>query len=318
MFTLIVGDPHVRPSNLSDFQEFTAKTIEIAKNNKCQRVVILGDVFNDHSHLHVRCVKAVADWLDALVAAVTGTVHVLVGNHDKTSGADSVTLDHALYPFKGRHPRLIVVDSPVSEGDRAYLPHLSDLDFNRTVEEIPQSVRLGFAHQEISGCKLGVRISTSLSQWSHPGILVCGHVHERHIVGRVHYVGTPMAHSFAEAEEKGLTLLNDDTLEMTFVSTGLPRRITHTMTASDSFPARQNEQDYVRYVVTDSPDALRSFRASKEYKSISSHPRNKIVQVATRHEVQGMSAKITFKDCLKGLLVNAEQGVQDLAKELEA
>ena len=80
MKRLIVGDPHAKVSNLDEMQRLIDFVILTAKEQKVDRIEILGDLFHTHAVLRLEVIDF---WSRNLLSlpSICETI-VLVGNHD--------------------------------------------------------------------------------------------------------------------------------------------------------------------------------------------------------------------------------------------
>jgi DNA repair exonuclease SbcCD nuclease subunit len=77
---LVIGDPHFKVSNIDESERLVAGIIKLAKEEKPDSIVCLGDLLHTHDTLSTLCMNTVQEFLDKL--RKIAPVHSIVGNHD--------------------------------------------------------------------------------------------------------------------------------------------------------------------------------------------------------------------------------------------
>lgn len=220
--TLLIGDLHYHLRNLKD-HELLATEIHNAIDayaKLCPRsdeppldlIVCLGDEFDVHNPS--ADVRGAGIAFLRTLAAKTRHMIILVGNHTRKNNRVSTGPDHTLAEIHSDGGVTMVEDPQIMEinGVRfAALPYIHPDDFDAIiVDTCPELAaggdRLSFVlgHQEINGAAVQPgRESTCHAHWPNNWPpLISGHIHERHHIRNVLYVGTPMQHSLNESTNK--------------------------------------------------------------------------------------------------------------------
>lgn len=210
---LYIGDAHVTPDALGEFDKLMGLIEEICKKEGA-RPVFLGDQHHTHSMIRVEVLHAWHSWLYRWkkFSDIEEPI-MLVGNHDRP-GTESPRDMHALIPYTGL---AIVVDSPVSIGPVSYMPYykspeefLKDAKTLQGVHNHPTLV----CHQTFVGALYthnypapdGVRLDdVPFSR------IFSGHIHLPQTMGKLCYVGSPRWLTVADANvDRSLLLVEYD------------------------------------------------------------------------------------------------------------
>lgn len=211
MRILAIGDPHFGTKTVNETSLMHKKILKILSKTAFNFIVVLGDVFNDHSTINILTMKRVVDFLMDL--ATVCPVKVLVGNHDILNNNVFIPESHSLYPLKflDSSYKITIVDKPIIENINNFIFTFSPYVPNdRFIEALDQytpdwkNSNIIFAHQELSGSFHNTECE---EKWldSYP-FLVSGHIHKRQLVAKNFlYVGTPYDITFGEVEEKRIS-----------------------------------------------------------------------------------------------------------------
>lgn len=225
---LIIGDLHYDAKNLKGHAALAtlihcALDAVLAPGEKLDLIVTLGDELEHHNpppDVRGACVT----FLRSLAARADHLI-VLVGNHTRKYNSVSTGPDHTLAdlaheaqpaPGEPTPPGVHLVEDPSVFSIKGItfgaLPYIDPPAFDEVLAkfnyplhddaESPLAFVLG--HQEVCGSRLQrEQISSCSAHWrKHWPPLISGHLHERHHVGNVLYVGTPMQHSLNESQDK--------------------------------------------------------------------------------------------------------------------
>jgi len=142
--------------------------------------------------------------------------YLIIGNHDRPDNSNYLTEDHAFNAFKSV-VGITIVDKGLVETingfNLAFVPYVPPGKFRDAYEQIvgKTSIDMVFAHQEFRGCKLNELTGTTSSigdVWSlEMPPVISGHIHNKHILGNVFYVGTPVQENRSENPDKGIHLI---------------------------------------------------------------------------------------------------------------
>jgi hypothetical protein len=219
---LFIGDLHFKAGKLPDhakLADFIFKQLDAAGH--LDLIVTLGDELdrqNASADVRGECVKflrRLATYADQMI--------VLVGNHTRKSNAVSIGPDHTLADVTSSETFHMIENPKVLEirGIRfVALPYIEPSQFQQIIDEhCPELAHIGkdvllpgnpgpltfaIGHQEVSGSTLrpGEKSECKAVWPAHWPPLISGHLHERHVLGNVFYVGTPMQHTLNESTDK--------------------------------------------------------------------------------------------------------------------
>lgn len=205
MKDIICGDPHGRVSTLPELKLLFAETLAVIKKEKPERVIILGDLFNDFSVLRLEVLGAWSNFI--IQAGLKSRVILIVGNHDQAGAAGEA---HALEVFKS-FPNVTVVDRPSCIDLNYFMPFMRDnAAFIQHVKLLPENSIL-FCHQSFNGAKFDNGFydphGVDPAAVGHLKLVVSGHIHLEQKFANIYYPGTPYQTSFGEqGEDKGIFL----------------------------------------------------------------------------------------------------------------
>jgi DNA repair exonuclease SbcCD nuclease subunit len=259
MKLLLVGDPHIRHTHLIDGKKLLTWVESKATELKPDLVINLGDTFDTHSVVRAEVLSEV--YRHVLGVSKIAPYAMILGNHDCWKPSDSTY--HALEVFKSIN-NVVVADRPVVYEGISLVPFLPD------PKKWPLAPNGGIAltHNTFIGADYGFKIADGgvpLEAAECFDLVVSGHIHKRQDLGNVHYVGTPMAISAAEVDQiKGLTLLETETLERTFIPSPFPCWRSASIAVGDPLP-ELNEKDYWILKVKGTKADIKSLSSSREF-----------------------------------------------------
>lgn len=215
MRILRVGDPHIRPQNISEAERLMEFVLKIIQGGKVDRLEIMGDLFHTHAVIRLEVLEFWDKWLQAFRDAVETVV--LVGNHDMSGDYHSGS--HALSVFKRlQNERLKIVDAPTAIGIFGYVPYIhGEPAFKDAVRAMADSgAKVLCCHQTFAGSKYdnGFYAKDGINPDDLPfDTIISGHIHKEQIFanGKVDYPGTPKWDTASDAnEKKGVWLYEHD------------------------------------------------------------------------------------------------------------
>ena len=216
---LIVGDPHIKITNVDAGRKFAAWLIEAVETHHPGWVVFLGDWFDSHAVLRAEILSDYRSTIDTLVGYGCTIVHVL-GNHEQYKPADNAY--HALQSMKGLHDgKYFIVDERLDIHNMTFVPYMADhAKFPLDTQEIC------YAHQSFVGAdfggfrpEYGVDADAVAAE-----LIISGHIHRQQAFGKVWYPGSPFAQAANDADQiKGIFLFDPASYIKTFIECPLPR-----------------------------------------------------------------------------------------------
>lgn len=217
MKVMFLGDPHLRVNKFSLATQFLTWINKFITEQKPDVVVNLGDALDTHAVLRSEALNELMSHIYHVVDQGIPYVY-LVGNHDMYTPKDSKY--HALLPFKGRINNLFVVDKPQDLFGMTFVPFLADAkDFPTKTQPIC------VAHQTFLGADYGpINANEGVdANTISADIIISGHIHKKHNLGKVVYVGSPYSQDASDANQiKGISLFDTETFEFSFTPTPMP------------------------------------------------------------------------------------------------
>lgn len=216
----VIGDPHLKPGNLVIGEELFALVEVIGRT-----AVWLGDFLDTKELVRGKCFNALFLYLQR-----SELKHIiLVGNHDYFN---LDCLAHSLEALKVL-PNVTIVDQPILIDGNAYFPYIHDREkLEAAIAEFQDPNRTLFAHLEVSEfdfgnghlCTTGITLA-ALSGFKK---VISGHFHKFQESGNLTFLGTPLSHSFGEANQvKYIGLYDDVTAELKKAETPFPRHFSN-------------------------------------------------------------------------------------------
>lgn len=221
--------PNGRNSRLQDCLNVVAQAKEVAIQQSCAAVLVLGDVFHSRTKIDIDVYTAAFSAFRDLARVVP--LVVLVGNHDQYSKVGDT---HSLEPFK---EFATVVDRGMTLeqfGCRisAFPCHTDVQSLLSQINVLPPGDLL-LLHQAMREGAVGCYGATGHGELSVKDLpldrfryVFAGDYHKKQWVvpNKVAYLGSPLQLNFGEAGEfKALTLVDTSTWEVTDIPTNAPR-----------------------------------------------------------------------------------------------
>ena len=211
MNILVIGDPHFKKNNIPQVNDFI-KTIMsfISTLSPLNFIVVEGDLLHTHEHLHSDVLNKAVEFVKRLSSFCP--VYILVGNHDAINNSIFLTTSHWMNCLKS-FPNITVVDDVLVKQEFAFCPYVPNGRFQEalftklSLEDL-KKITCIFAHQELSGAKMGSIISTA-EKWNDDfPLVVSGHIHDKHWAQpNIFYTGSIMQHAFGDSSDKTILLL---------------------------------------------------------------------------------------------------------------
>jgi DNA repair exonuclease SbcCD nuclease subunit len=248
MKTLYVGDPHVTVEELADCEALLRYTYHVAQEEVVDRIVFLGDLFNNFSLTNVKVTAFWDRWFSTLKDQQFAVI-ALVGNHDMLG--DGSGFPHALIPFKHM---VTVVDEPVQFGHTLFLPYIANPNlFLGSIKPVGDGgeVKLVVCHQEFNGAMYdnGFYSPFGVNPQLMTTLVISGHIHTRQWLGKVYYLGAPRWRTLSDAASptRAIVVHDDETdVFQDFYTNDYVRRIHQViLTPADAYvPQMQDKDEY--------------------------------------------------------------------------
>jgi DNA repair exonuclease SbcCD nuclease subunit len=188
-------------------------------------------------------------------------IYVVLGNHDYTN---LNLVDHA-FNFDANKiiKNLEIISKSVRDLDDnlQFVPYMEDKSFG-WVETGNEKDALMFCHQPFTGffynvtSKVGETNGVDVDKVKGFKKVIAGHFHSFQEKGNIIYLGTPFAHTFAEANEEKKIMVIDENREISYLSTKgiLPQYYAFKVGLKELTQGKKfeyNQNDFVKFVVED-------------------------------------------------------------------
>jgi DNA repair exonuclease SbcCD nuclease subunit len=197
---LLVGDVHAVESELEDCQNLIDYVEKVAKEEKVDLIIFMGDLYNNHAVMRVEVMAFWQRAFDQLEFAAKSLI-ILVGNHD--FAGEGLT-DHALMAHGYQIQGHIVSEYTVLKDGVGALAYTSDKDV--FVQNCKMLKDMGcdtiLCHQTFSGAKYdnGMYAPDGLDPEAIPQTrVISGHIHAPQSFGKVTYIGAPRWRTLSDA-----------------------------------------------------------------------------------------------------------------------
>lgn len=226
MKSLLVGDTHATPEELDDCTHLMDLVETTADENAVDEVCFMGDQHHTHAIIRAEVMafyrKRFKTW-----QSKPWKRKALVGNHDYAGEGHPV---HAMMIYEDI---IHVIDAPVLEAGRLYVPYYSDHEsFLHDVND--RGGKTLICHQTFSGSRYenGFFASDGINPDLVPQKeIVSGHIHSPQDFGKVTYIGAPRWRSLNDANiDRGIWVYDfaDDgtvTSKTRFLTNGVCKKI---------------------------------------------------------------------------------------------
>lgn len=214
---MLIGDMHLRINKFSLATQFLTWINKFIEEQKPDLVVNLGDSLDTHAVIRSETLNELMSHIYHVIGL--GIPYVwLKGNHEQYTPKDSKY--HALLPFKNKIPNLFIIDEPQDLFGMTFVPYLADgMAFPKTTQPIC------IAHQTFLGADYGPvnALEGVDANTISADIIISGHIHKKHNLGKVVYVGSPYSQDASDANQiKGISTFDTDTFEFSFTQTPMP------------------------------------------------------------------------------------------------
>lgn len=225
MSILIIGDIHFKTSNERQTSILMVDIAEIISKNDIAFVVILGDTLDNHGKIDMECLCRASDLFE-MIMSTRKHLFVLIGNHDRKNNKDYMSNRHPFRGWNGKEgitiiDKTFVCDFPVRkigiDSDDimkfCFVPYVPNDMYMKALEDANvnvEDISMFFSHQEFAGCKINKLSGAKCDQWplDYP-LNISGHIHDYEVVqDNLIYLGTPFQHTYSDASDKGVFLLD--------------------------------------------------------------------------------------------------------------
>jgi len=208
---LLVGDPHIKTSNLDEAKKLSAFIYNTAITSNPDSIVFLGDLFHTHA---VKRIEVETFWMETFDKLNTLNIPIisLVGNHDQIGTKEKEGFN-SLNVFENKWSHVTIVNKPMILNDIAYAPYTRN--YTELISNCEKLYNQGakellIAHQTFTGAVYdnGFYAEDGLDLTLIPQKqIISGHIHSSQHINKCFYPGTPKWDTMSDAnKEKGLCL----------------------------------------------------------------------------------------------------------------
>ncbi len=297
---LIIGDNHFMRSNSLETDEMTIKILDIARNNKFDFAVLLGDILDTHETIHIGPFCRAINFMENLSKLVPH-MFVIVGNHDRPNNTVYLTDEHPFSACKS-WANTTIVDKVVEWNNYLFVPYVQVGRFHEAIEgfvgsegsqepKVPKDIKkynIIFAHQEFKGCSMGAIKSEHGDEYpqDYP-LCISGHIHTyEELQPNLIYPGTPIQHSYGDSPDKAIIDLtfrpvgSEDLKSSSFsynrIKLGLPKKLVVHINAEELLDYKIPDNSFVKLVVSGQNDKVREIMKLDKVKELLASQRVKL------------------------------------------
>lgn len=327
MKVLTIGDVHIKVNNVPEIDEMTNKLIELTKKEQPDFVVLLGDVLDRHSTIHVSCLMR-AEKLVLSLSEIVPTF-VLVGNHDRPNNSNFLTDEHPFNAMKLWNNTYIIdttkaytfsngeiLESNSSEESKnrfVFVPYVPPGRFNEALSKItsPLNCEAIFGHQEIENAKLGAIVSKEGDKWplENP-LLISGHIHDYDLLQpNMIYTGVPLMHSFGDKPDKTVSMFTffNSEWKQERIDLGLIKKVIIYLTPEQLENYSPPKDKLVKLVIKGDEASIKTAAKLDKVQELKKQGVKVVFKTQIVDKiVDKPSMKISFEDRLKSEITNSE------------
>ena len=232
---LVVGDPHIKVNNVVETDMMMQKLKDICLERKPDFIVLLGDILDRHSSIHVVPLMKAENMI--LTLSQIAPTFVIIGNHDRPNNSNFLTDEHPFNALK-LWPNTFIIDKVLTYTFKnmkfLFVPYVPAGRLEEAINTLPNALTdtiAVFQHSEIQGCNYNGIKSTSTDVWTKDKPLgVSGHIHDyEFLLPNFIIVGTPFQQTFAESPDKAIsffTFNEDRTWHQERIDLNIQKKIT--------------------------------------------------------------------------------------------
>lgn len=215
---MYLGDPHVTQNNMEESQKLINFVAKELKKNRCNNLVILGDLFHTHGVIQLPVMEFWEKSIKKLLKICR--IFIIKGNHDTILGESEFSgLTPITYAYsKSNQYNLIKALEPTLYGNIGFLSYEEDPEsFYENANFLYRNgAKVLVCHQTFNGAKYesGIFAPDGLDLERLPfETVISGHIHSRQRFNKLIYPGTAKWDSKSDANEiKGLYIVDHNIL----------------------------------------------------------------------------------------------------------
>lgn len=192
-----------------DCSEYVSWFIETALDNNCETCIFMGDLSHHRNTVNIQTLNYIVKDIGRLSESFK-TVYMIMGNHDLYYREKREL--HSI-PYANLFPNVVIInDDILLTGDVAFVPWLVEDEWKKIGDIDTKYI---FGHFELPFFEMNAMVKMpdtgglNATHFKYPDYVFSGHFHKRQNIGRVHYIGNPFPHNYADAwdEERGMMIL---------------------------------------------------------------------------------------------------------------
>lgn len=192
-----------------DCEDFVKWFIDQAKERSCETCIFSGDWHHHRASVNVSTLNYSVSNIHRLAEAFE-KVYILVGNHDLFYREKR---EINSFPYATQYKNVVVVnDDTLEEGNVALVPWLVEDEWKKMKK---LKARYVFGHFELPHFMMNAIVempdhnTLKAEDFEKPEYVFSGHFHKRQVKGKVHYIGSPFPHNYADAwdDQRGAMFL---------------------------------------------------------------------------------------------------------------
>jgi predicted phosphodiesterase len=292
---LVIGDVHIKTTNIPDIDIFIKKVCDIINKEKPDFTVLLGDILDTFEKINTFELNKAIDLINKI--RKFSKVYVLIGNHDMVNCLQYLTENHWANSLK-LWDNVVIVDKTIEENDFVFVPYVPNGRFIDALNESSyewKNAKCIFAHQEFYGAKMGSIISEDGDKWmiNYPNV-VSGHLHmNQRPQKNIYYPGSSMQVAYGETDDNIISLLtftNKD-FDIKEISLEMSRKKIIYTTIEDIEVPEEDVDNKIKMSISGDYEEFKTFKKSKKYKQLINKGVN-VVFKPTRKEIKLKNEKI--------------------------
>lgn len=343
---ILVNDVHLDRGNGELVKDIFHQLVDLCKQMNVSRIICGGDVFTQRSGQPLQCLT---DWKEILAMLYKERIelHVIPGNHDKTSSMDErsyLDVYEAENVFLYRKATTVIMGkvcymfAPYFREDKWMEDYQRELEHMATCsDDIGDRPRILISHIGFDGVRNndGSMVSSPIKpsdfkQWDK---VLLGHYHNAsEVADNVIYTGSAYQNNFGEdITDKGFTLIYEDG-SIKHVESHFPRYIRKTIDAKDKETLRNlmeqyegETYDHIRFVIVGKKEDCQTINVTElQSKGIDvkfkSTEETEAIEISEDDSVLCYDARLIQRDFFKFCSENGIKGAKmkyglDLLKE---
>jgi predicted phosphodiesterase len=294
---LVIGDVHIKTTNIPDIDIFIKKVCDIIIHEKPKFTVLLGDILDTFEKINTFELNKAIELIDKI--RKLSKLYVLIGNHDMVNCLQYLTENHWANSLK-LWDNVVIVDKTIEENNFVFVPYVPNGRFIDALNELQETydwknAKCIFAHQEFYGAKMGSIISEDGDKWmsNYPNV-VSGHLHmNQRPQKNIYYPGSSMQVAYGETEDNILSLLTftNNNFDIKEIPLGMTRKkIIYTTIENAEIP-EEDVDNKIKMSISGDYEEFKTFKKSKKYKQLINKGVN-VVFKPTRKEIKLKNEKI--------------------------